>query len=134
MIEVHHAALLAATVVDPTKRGSLICRDVGMEGDGHLVTFADDRVMRARIVGVDDTARAAWPMLWSACPNGTSERLAPVVRNHARRVPLVWFTDALPDSLAAVFAESMEMARGRETPNCAGKGVVALANSVPLCA
>ena len=79
--------------------------DTRMEGDAHVVTFANGMVVREEIVAVDDAARrVAWAIVGQQFHhyNGAAQLF-----DHADGTRLVWTTDLLPDELTQNVDEMM---------------------------
>lgn len=81
--------------------------DTKLEPGARLVTFANGRVVRERIVTIDD---AAHRLVWSA----TGDRLehhsasAEVVADTDGRTRIVWVADLLPESVAEAVDQLMD--------------------------
>jgi hypothetical protein len=99
--------------------------DTQLDGDSRLVTFANGEVVRERIVTMDDHARRLVYAVvdWRTTHHNASFQVVPGDTG----CRLVWITDLLPDSLAALvngFVEqgcvairkSLETARSRQAP------------------
>jgi hypothetical protein len=78
-------------------------RDCRLDGDSRVVTFANDEVVRERIVHVDNEARRlAYAVAdWRTTHHNASFQVLPDGETRCR---LVWITDLLPDSLADLVA------------------------------
>src|SRR5262245_12922747 len=74
-------------------------RDVTLEPESRVVTFANGAVARERIVDVDESARRA---AWSATGNVLTHHnaSAQVFDEGAQRTRFVWIADLLPNSMA----------------------------------
>lgn len=82
--------------------------DVRLDAAARVVTFADGRVVRERIVGIDDGVRR---LAYAA--EGVAERTHhnasfQVFAAGERASRIVWITDVLPDEAAAQLARNME--------------------------
>jgi carbon monoxide dehydrogenase subunit G len=81
--------------------------DTKLEPGLRLVTFANGRVVRERIVTIDDGARR---LVWSA----TGDRLthhnasAQVLEDPDGHTRIVWVADLLPDALAGAIDQMMD--------------------------
>lgn len=81
--------------------------DTKLEPGARIVTFANGRVVRERIVTVDDESRR---IVWSA----TGDRLehhnasAEVVQDGEGGSRIVWVADLLPDSMADAIRQMMD--------------------------
>jgi len=81
--------------------------DTKLEPDARIVTFANGRVVRERIVTIDHGARR---LVWSA----TGDRLehhnasTQVLEDPDGRTRVIWIADLLPDSLAGAIDQMME--------------------------
>lgn len=81
--------------------------DTKLESGARVVTFANGRVVRERIVTIDD---AAHRLVWSA----TGDRLehhngsAEVVTDTGGRARIIWVTDLLPESVAEAVDRLMD--------------------------
>jgi hypothetical protein len=82
--------------------------DVRLEHDARIVTFADGRVIRELIVGIDDTVRR---LAYAAVdvPDRTHHNASfQVFATGDGSTRLVWITDVLPDAAASALARNME--------------------------
>ena len=81
--------------------------DTRLDGDSRLVTFANGEVVRERIVDIDDEARrlAYAAVDWRTLHHNASFQVVPDGEGRCR---LVWITDLLPDSLAALVGGFVE--------------------------
>ena len=81
--------------------------DTRLDGDSRLVTFANGEVVRERIVDIDDEARrlAYAAVDWRTSHHNASFQAVPDGKGRCR---LVWITDLLPDSLAALVGGFVE--------------------------
>jgi hypothetical protein len=72
--------------------------DARLEGDARLVTFANGRVLRERIVDVDDEARR---FVYASVGGAASHHNASlqVIAEGPQRSRLIWITDVLPNEL-----------------------------------
>jgi carbon monoxide dehydrogenase subunit G len=81
--------------------------DTKLEPDARVVTFANGRVVRERIVTIDDDARR---LVWTA----TGDRLehhnasAQILGDPNGHTRIIWIADLLPDSVAGVIDQMME--------------------------
>lgn len=81
--------------------------DTKLEPGARVVTFANGRVVRERIVTIDDDARR---LVWSA----TGDRLAhhnasaQVLEDQDGRTRILWVADVLPDSVAGAVKQVMD--------------------------
>jgi carbon monoxide dehydrogenase subunit G len=81
--------------------------DTKAEPGARVVTFANGRVVRERIVTIDDDSRR---LVWSATGdllthhNGSAQVLA----DPDGRTRIVWIADLLPDSVAGAIDQMME--------------------------
>jgi carbon monoxide dehydrogenase subunit G len=81
--------------------------DTKLEPGARVVTFANGRVVRERIVTIDDDARR---LVWSA----TGDRLehhnasAEVIADADGHTRIVWIADLLPDSAAGAIDQMMD--------------------------
>ena len=81
--------------------------DTKLEPGARVVTFANGRVVRERIVAIDDAARR---VVWSATGdllehhNGSAQ----VMKDSDGRTRVVWIADLLPDSVAAAIDQTMD--------------------------
>ena len=77
------------------------------EGQVRMVTFFNGRVVRERLVGLDERAmRISYTVLGGAATHHQAS--AQVFAEADRRARLVWITDVLPDALAEPMAAMME--------------------------
>lgn len=78
-----------------------------LEPDARVVTFANGRVVRERIISIDDAARR---LVWSAAGgllthhNGSAQ----VIENPDGSTRIVWITDLLPDAATAAIDQMMD--------------------------
>ena len=79
--------------------------DVRMEGDVRFVTFITGRVVPERIVGIDQAVRR---MAYTAVDVPERKHHNASFQVFANGPDSCRFTDILPDTLAAAFAENME--------------------------
>jgi carbon monoxide dehydrogenase subunit G len=81
--------------------------DTKLEPGARVVTFANGRVVRERIVTIDDDARR---FVWSATGDGLEHHnaSAEVVANADGRTRIVWVADLLPDSVAGAIDQMMD--------------------------
>lgn len=81
--------------------------DTKLEPDARVVTFANGRIVRERIVTIDDDARR---LVWSATGEHLSHHNASAqVRNDADgRTRITWIADLLPDSVAERIEQMMD--------------------------
>ena len=99
--------------------------DTQLDGDSRLVTFANGEVVRERIVTMDDHARRLVYAVvdWRTTHHNASFQVVPGDTG----CRLVWITDLLPDSLAALvngfveqgcvaITQTLETARSRQAP------------------
>jgi len=99
--------------------------DTQLDGDSRLVTFANGEVVRERIVTMDDHARRLVYAVvdWRTTHHNASFQVVPGDTG----CRLVWITDLLPDSLAALvngfveqgcvaIRQTLETARSRQAP------------------
>jgi hypothetical protein len=99
--------------------------DTQLDGDSRLVTFANGDVVRERIVTMDDHARRLVYAVvdWRTTHHNASFQVVPGDTG----CRLVWITDLLPDSLAALvngfveqgcvaIRQTLETARSRQAP------------------
>lgn len=99
--------------------------DTQLDGDSRLVTFANGEVVRERIVTMDDHAwRLVYAVVdWRTTHHNASFQVVPGDTG----CRLVWITDLLPDSLAALvngfveqgcvaIRQTLETARSRQAP------------------
>ena len=99
--------------------------DTQLDGDSRLVTFANGEVVRERIVTMDDLARRLVYAVvdWRTTHHNASFQVVPGDTG----CRLVWITDLLPDSLAALvngfveqgcvaIRQTLETARSRQAP------------------
>jgi hypothetical protein len=81
--------------------------DTKLEPGARVVTFANGRVVRERIVTIDDDARR---LVWTA----TGDRLehhnafAQVLEETHSHARVIWIADLLPDSVASAIDQMME--------------------------
>jgi hypothetical protein len=82
--------------------------DVQLEDDARVVTFADGRVIRELIVGIDDaTQRLAYAAV--GVPERKHHNASMQVFSEGEKSSrLVWITDVLPDEIAGPFSINME--------------------------
>ena len=99
--------------------------DTQLDGDSRLVTFANGEDVRERIVTMDDHARRLVYAVvdWRTTHHNASFQVVPGDTG----CRLVWITDLLPDSLAALvngfveqgcvaIRQTLETARSRQAP------------------
>jgi carbon monoxide dehydrogenase subunit G len=80
--------------------------DVKLEDGARIVTFANGRVARERIVTVDDTARrVVWSVVGGAM---THHNASAQVFDDGDACRFVWIADLLPDELAPTIAGMIE--------------------------
>lgn len=81
--------------------------DTKLEPGARTVTFANGRVVRERIVTIDNEARR---LVWSATGDILSHHnaSAQVLEDADRRTRIIWIADLLPDSLAGAVEQMME--------------------------
>jgi carbon monoxide dehydrogenase subunit G len=80
--------------------------DVVMDGGDRLVTFANGKTVRERIVDVDDTQRrVAWSVVGSAM---THHNASAQVWDDGGATRFVWIADLLPNELAPGIAAMIE--------------------------
>ncbi len=78
-----------------------------LESDARIVTFANGRVVRERIVSIDDAARR---LVWSATGDLLTHHngAAQVIQDSDGHTHIVWTTDLLPDTAAATIDQMMD--------------------------
>lgn len=99
--------------------------DTQLDGDSRLVTFANGEVVRERIVTLDDHARRLVYAVvdWRTTHHNASFQVVPGDTG----CRLIWITDLLPDSLAALvngfveqgcvaIRQTLEIGRSRQAP------------------
>lgn len=81
--------------------------DTKLKPGGRVVTFANGRVVRERIVTIDD---AAHRLVWSATGDGLEHHnaSAEVVADTDGRTRIVWVADLLPESVAEAVDQLMD--------------------------
>ena len=81
--------------------------DTKLEPGARVVTFANGRVLRERIVSLDDVARR---LVWSATgdPLTHHNASAQVFEDPNGGTHIVWIADLLPDSVAAIVDQMMD--------------------------
>jgi carbon monoxide dehydrogenase subunit G len=82
--------------------------DVRLEGDVRIVTFADGRVIRERIVGIDDERRRLAYAAEGVAERSHHNACFQVFAAGEKMSRIVWITDVLPDEAAAPIARNME--------------------------
>jgi Polyketide cyclase / dehydrase and lipid transport len=81
------------------------------EGTVRVVTFADGRSVRERLVARDDDARRiVYSMVGDAVHPEHDNAVMHVVANGPRRCRFIWSRDVLPDELAEPLHSAMEEA------------------------
>lgn len=78
-----------------------------LEPDARVVTFANGRVVRERIVSIDDGARR---LVWSATGDLLTHHngAAQVMEDSDGGTRIVWITDLLPDTAATMIDQMMD--------------------------
>jgi Polyketide cyclase / dehydrase and lipid transport len=82
--------------------------NVELEGDVRIVSFADGRVSREIIVGLDDTARRLAYAAVGVAERSHHNASMQVFSDGASQSRLVWITDVLPVEAATAMATNME--------------------------
>jgi hypothetical protein len=82
--------------------------DTVLDGDVRTVTFADDLVVRERIVAVDESARRVAYTIIDGIPGLEHHASSAQVSDDGDGARFVWIADLLPDSMAEPFAGSMD--------------------------
>ena len=82
-------------------------RDTTMDDDARIVTFANGKVVRERIVAIDDQARR---VVWSAVgpPFEHHNGAAEIVDDPDGGTRFVWIADVLPHAIADTVAGLMD--------------------------
>jgi hypothetical protein len=84
-----------------------VLKDARLESDSRVVTFANDFVVRERVVALDDDRRR---FAYAAIGGRTSHHNASmqVFSDGPNKCHLVWITDFLPDTMAEAIAALVE--------------------------
>ncbi len=82
--------------------------DTRLDGEDRIVTFANGTVLRERMVDLDDEGRR---LVWSIVDGPYTHHNAStqVFRDGDLAARFVWSADLLPNELAAVTAQAMEL-------------------------
>jgi carbon monoxide dehydrogenase subunit G len=81
--------------------------DTKLEPGARVVTFANGRVVRERIVTIDDDAhRLVWSITGDRYTHHNAS--AEVLEAPGGRTRIVWIADVLPDSMASAIGQSMD--------------------------